>query len=618
MIYKNFLYFIIAVVAFVSAPVTSNDLLPVHLDILIIPALVFLFSIHVRSSFLKLKKKYPEDEDRHYLFRSEYTRTTNFLLIEAIVIFIIEMYVFDLKVIIMSVLKFGEITFAGDIGVLSVFILHFAIVWYWGFMTAGDISGMSVSAGKFVSENIKFNLAIMIPWLILVLSVDILKIFNIRWITESYGSPYLQLLFLAFFLLIFLVIGPVLIIKLWNCKPLSEGDLRTEILKFPQKEGVAFSKILSWDPLSGNLMTAGVLGYFPFVRYLLITPELMAILSTEEIIAVVSHETGHVKGKHILYYLLLFVGFAVLSGGIMNIVNLAILNSSLGIDILTGNTVVHGIDLFHILGGILSILMFILYFRYIFGYFMRNFEREADLYCFDSGVDPEKLISSFEKLGGGISEKKGSNWHHYSIGERIDFLKKCIRDRSEILKHKKKVRKSVLGYTIVLIVLFGLTVNPFVKNISNGIEQKVLIQAIEREIRKSPSDFRLYAAAAAIYHEKGDMEKAKNYYEISLSIKYEQPETLNNLAWLLVKSKDGSLRERKRSLRLAIDAVSLKSAAHIYDTLAEAFLINKKYKEAVQAAVKALDLADGDKSYFIGQLKKMKKNLGISGVTYRL
>ena len=618
MIYKNFLYFIIAVAIFVTAPGTPNDVFPVFQDILIIPILIFLFSLHIRNSFLRLKKKYREKDMHPGVFRSGYLRITNLSMIKAIIIFTLEIYIFDLKVIVMSVFRFGGITFAGDIIVLAIFILHFAIVWYWGYKTVGKIVYLSESAGKFISDNIKFNLAIVIPWLILTLGTDILKLLNIAWITENSGSPLFQLVFFALFLLIFLIIGPLLIIKLWDCKPLREGELRNKILEFTEKEGISFKEILSWNSLSKSLMTAGVLGYFPFFRYLLITPELMNILSTEEIIAVVSHETGHVKRKHILYYLLLFVGFAVISSGLMNIISLIILSSPIGINFLTGQSGILGVSPFHFLAGTFSILLFVLYFRFIFGYFMRNFEREADIYCFDSGVDPDHLISSFEKLGGGIKEKKGSNWHHFSIGERIGFLEKCINDQSEIALHRKKVRRSVLGYITILITILVLTMNPLIRTFNEGMERKVVILALERGIESAPDDHRLYSAAAALYHEKGNWEKAKNYYEKSLTLKYEQPETLNNLAWLLITCEDESFRERRRGLRLAKDAAAFKAEAHIYDTLAEAFLINEKYEEAVEASETALKLSGGDTEYFEDQLKKMRKYLSISGSTYRL
>ncbi len=618
MIYKNFLYFIIAVALFVTAPSAPNNLLPQFQDIIIIPFLVFLFSLHIKRTYQRFRKKHSDSGGGSVQFRNNYLRITNVSLTKALIVFTLEIYLFDLKAIVMSVFRFGGVTFGGDVIILSIFILHFAIVWYWGYKTSGDIIYLSESISRFISDNIKFNLAIVIPWLMLTLGTDLLRILNIRWVTENSSSPLFQMMIFGLFLIIFLLVGPLLIVRLWDCKPLPEGYLRSEILKFTYGEGVKFKEILSWNSLSRSLLTAGVLGYFPFFRFLLITPELIKMLSTEEILAVVSHETGHVKRKHILYYLLLFIGFALISGGLISIINLIVLSSPMGIDLLTGTGGVFGIRSYNLMIGITSILIFILYFRFIFGYFMRNFEREADIYCFDSGIDPAHMISSFEKLGGGNNEKRGSNWHHFSIVERIEFLEECRADRTTISAHRKKVKKGLLAYALVLISIIILTISPMVRSFSDGVEKNAVIKALKKGIEKSPMDHRLYSALASLYHETKNWESARDYYEKSLSIKYEQPETLNNLAWLLVTCEDETFRERKRGLRLAKAAAALKKEPHIFDTLAEAYLLNEKYEEAVRASETALALETGDKAYLEEQLKKMKKYLSVSGSTIKL
>jgi len=618
MIYRNFLYFIIAVAVFVTAPSIPNDFLPVFLDLPMIPLLIFLFSLHIRSSFRHLRNRYSESGEDAYSYKTNYLRVTNISLIKALVLFTLEIYLFDLKAIILPVFRFGGVTFLADLMILAVFILHFAIVWYWGYRSSGDLIHLSGSLSRFIADNIKFNLAIVIPWLMITLGTDLLRILDIRWIAENSSSPLFQLGVFVLFLFVFLAAGPALIVRLWNCRPLEEGKLRNEILEFTGGQGIGFREILSWNSLSGNLLTAGVLGYFPFFRYLLITPELVRLLSPDEIMAVVSHETGHVKRKHILWYLLLFSGFALLSGAVMGFFNLLVLSSPTGIRLLTGQGGVFGISGYNLMMGILSILMFILYFRFVFGWFMRNFEREADLYCFESGIDPAHMIRSFEKLGAGVREKRGSNWHHYSIPERIEYLEKSREDRSAIAGHRKKVKQGLWIYIISLIVIAVVSLNPMVTAFTERVERDTVLRVLEQEIGKSPRDHRLWSAAAALYHEKKKWKTAREYYERSLSIKYEQPETLNNLAWLLVTCEDERFREKRRGLRLARDAAALKTEAHIYDTLAEAFLLNEKYREAVWAAEKALHLAVDNVSYFTSQLDKMKKFLTISGPAIRL
>jgi len=63
-------------------------------------------------------------------------------------------------------------------------------------------------------------------------------------------------------------------------------------------------------------MTAGVMGLLPKFRYILVTDSLLDILSKEELNAVMAHEIGHIKYKHILFYILFLLGYMALSIGL--------------------------------------------------------------------------------------------------------------------------------------------------------------------------------------------------------------------------------------------------------------------------------------------------------------
>ncbi len=72
------------------------------------------------------------------------------------------------------------------------------------------------------------------------------------------------------------------------------------------------------------------------------------------------------------------------------------------------------------------LILLLLYFRFIFGYFIRNFERQADLYVIKILGSGRALISAFDRIAGTSGEsKKKPNWHHFGIGERIDTLERC-------------------------------------------------------------------------------------------------------------------------------------------------------------------------------------------------
>ncbi len=55
------------------------------------------------------------------------------------------------------------------------------------------------------------------------------------------------------------------------------------------------------------------MGLIQKFRYILVTPSLLQLLEPEEIDAVIAHEIGHVKRKHLVFYLLFLVGYMLLS-----------------------------------------------------------------------------------------------------------------------------------------------------------------------------------------------------------------------------------------------------------------------------------------------------------------
>jgi tetratricopeptide (TPR) repeat protein len=99
----------------------------------------------------------------------------------------------------------------------------------------------------------------------------------------------------------------------------------------------------------------------------------------------------------------------------------------------------------------------------------------------------------------------------------------------------------------------------------------------------------------------------KEAYEKSISLEPNNPEVLNNLAWLYVTCPDEDLRNPFRGLQLAEKAVQLSESAHIFDTLAESYFVNSMYQKAIVAETRALELVKGDRSYYKQQLEKFKK-----------
>ncbi len=97
---------------------------------------------------------------------------------------------------------------------------------------------------------------------------------------------------------------------MWGCKSIDHGFVRSRLTQFCKKAHFSYADILEWNLFDGKLITAGVLGFVPRFRYLLISPALLDLLDEQELEAVVAHEIGHVKRHHMLFYLLFVLGYS--------------------------------------------------------------------------------------------------------------------------------------------------------------------------------------------------------------------------------------------------------------------------------------------------------------------
>ncbi len=255
------------------------------------------------------------------------------------------------------------------------------------------------------------------------------------------------------------IIGPALIQKFWRCKPLENGYHRSRIESLCRRAGLTYANILYWPIFGGKMITAGVMGLIKKFRYILVTPSLLHLLEPEEIDAVIAHEIGHIKKKHLLFYLVFFVGYMLLSYVTFDIMIFAIIYTKpvfwfISKTGLSQTTVVSGIS------SIVIICVFLIYFRFIFGFFMRNFERQADTYVYALFDSAKPLISTLEKIAATSGQSADKpNWHHFSIRQRIDYLRKCETNSSWIARHDGKVKKSIGVYLMCLLCLgnFGIS-----------------------------------------------------------------------------------------------------------------------------------------------------------------
>mgnify|MGYP001237733813 CR=1 FL=1 len=112
---------------------------------------------------------------------------------------------------------------------------------------------------------------------------------------------------------------------------------------------------------------------------------------------VIAHEIGHVQRKHLLLYLIFFIGFMLISYAIYPLSYLLLFSLKPMLGLILAYQLSPASAIFA-LYALLLLVGIIIYFRYIFGFFIRNFERQADLFVFRLFPSAQPLIDTFDKI----------------------------------------------------------------------------------------------------------------------------------------------------------------------------------------------------------------------------
>lgn len=377
---------------------------------------------------------------------------------------------------------FQFVPFAGNLQTfqaLYALFLYFAGLIFFYF-TYSKQRGMS-SAFTGAIQQIRFIIPFAIPFFLftflsdafLMIPSDTLSNF----LQKNENAALISILLFAIslaFMGLMLVILPPIVIKAWQCKPMKEGPLKDRLEALCKKAGFKHGGMLDWT-LFNQSITAAIVGIIPQLRYVLFTKRLQEQLSPEAIEAILAHEIGHSYRKHLLLYPLILLGMVFCTG---------LFSLFFGEAITTWFTIQNEREpsewwalLYPLAIFIPYVLIIVLYFRYVFGLFSRLFERQADLHGFVLGLPSENMINALDDvaIATGFTHLAPS-WHHYSLQERIDFLRLAAKNPAVIKNHHRRV-KIILTLYLVLAFFAFLTLTaplfpslPFFHSLNEGIQ----------------------------------------------------------------------------------------------------------------------------------------------------
>ena len=603
--FGNFIYFIIVLLIFsIYQP-------PDKAHFSLIETLYLFISLFLISSFFtwiqfhKLAKRISEEKFNNFDQRLDQLLTRQSVL--ALVVIAADIYWLNLSSFFIAIPLLSESPTLQALIFLLLFIIHMSINWACAHKSRQKLGMTELSGRSYIISNISFCIPIILPWLLLSGCIDIINALPFDILKKIFSTTEGEIIFFLVFLFTVALFGPGIILKIWRCKPLEEGYYRNKIDALCKKAHVEYADILYWPIFEGQIITAGVMGLIKRFRYILVTKALLNLLDPDEIEAVISHEIGHIKKKHLLFYLVFFAGYIIFSYALFDLIVYLYIYSE-PILKLANKSCFDQSTVISSIFTIVTVLLFVIYFRYIFGFYMRNFERQADIYTYSIFNSGKPLISSFLKIAQtSATPPDKPNWHHFSIKERIDYLIKCENDRTFIEKHEKKVKKSIALYLAGILIAGAICYELNFGATGEKIDGHLIKTIIKRQIVEDPSNPDLFEALGNLYYSRKEYKEAITAYQQSINFNQDNPEVLNNIAWLLATCGDVNLRDPKRSLMFAKRAVALKKEPHIFDTLAESYYISGMYLKAVEAETYALELAQTDRNYYKKQLEKYKK-----------
>ena len=313
--------------------------------------------------------------------------------------------------ILITLIFFGIILFASD-------ILTLPLSYYKTFVIEEKYGFNKSTFKTFILDKIKgWLMMVIIGGGILALLVWFYQLTTTNFWLYAWGLIAIFTIFMNLFY-------SKLIVPIFNKQtPLEEGELKTAIDKFGKKVGFKLNNIFVIDGSKRSTKANAYFSGFGSQKRVTLYDTLINDLDTDEIVAVLAHEIGHYKKKHIIYNLIMSLA---LTGFTFYILSLFVGNNLLSQALSVNITSFHiGLIAFGILyspiSEITSLFMNIL---------SRKFEYQADDYA-KNNFNGNALISSLKKL----SKNSLSNLTPSSLYIKFHYSHPTLLDR--ILNLKK-------------------------------------------------------------------------------------------------------------------------------------------------------------------------------------
>ncbi len=229
---------------------------------------------------------------------------------------------------------------------------------------------------EYLSVHLKFLLLPVLPLFVYLCLLDL-----IAYIPFLADHTYLPIALMMSLICLAYIHAPLLLSLIWRTTPLTDTNLRNRLHRLAAQDNIKYKDIVVWQ--TESVANAAVAGIAPWSRQIFLTEALLQHFSDDEIEAIVAHEFGHVRYKHILTYLMFlivyFLSYAIyyiyIGGPLESIPSTSSLLPAMGL-----------------------VFFISLYFVIIFRALSRRFEHQADLYAVALTEKPDALELALVRL----------------------------------------------------------------------------------------------------------------------------------------------------------------------------------------------------------------------------
>lgn len=215
-----------------------------------------------------------------------------------------------------------------------------------------------------------------------------------------------------------------LIVPIFNKQtPLEDGDLKNEITSYANSVGFKLNNIFVIDGSKRSSKANAYFSGFGSEKRITLFDTLINDLTNEEIVAVLAHEVGHYKKKHIIFNLITSI---ILTGFTLYLLSLFINSPLLSQALAVSEPSFHiGLIAFGVLYSPISAITGL-----IMNYISRKFEYQADNYAKETfAANP--LVSSLKKLSknslSNLTPHPAYVFYHYSHPTLLNRVKNLLQ-----------------------------------------------------------------------------------------------------------------------------------------------------------------------------------------------